>query len=106
MGEAVYAAQARAGGPRWRNLDWPAELTASGFFRDVEQELFGHVHDLPREALSDHLLSYSGVAALPEEERRPILAAVAAALDADDSVSHGGRLHLPFVVSAYRATRT
>jgi SAM-dependent methyltransferase len=106
MGEAVYAAQARAGGPRWRNLDWPAELTASGFFRDVEQELFGHVHDLPREALSDHLLSYSGVAALPEEERRPILAAVAAALDADDTVSHGGRLHLPFVVSAYRATRT
>ena len=105
MGEAVYAAQARATGPRWRSRDWPAELTASGLFRDVEHELFEHVHELPREALRDHLLSYSGVAALPEDERRRILAGVAAALDADESVSGDGRLRLPFVVTAYRATR-
>jgi len=106
MGEAVYAAQARRSGPRWRSRDWPAELTASGLFRDVDRELFEHVHELPREALRDHLLSYSGVAALPEDERRRVLAGVAAALDADDSVSGDGRLHLPFVVTAYRATRT
>jgi SAM-dependent methyltransferase len=106
MGETVYAAQARLAGPRWRSRDWPAELTASGRFRDVEQARFEHVHVLPREALRDHLLSYSGVAALPEDERRRVLAGVAAALDADESVSDSGRLRLPFVVTAYRATRT
>jgi SAM-dependent methyltransferase len=105
MSEAVYAAQARTRGPRWRSRDWPAELAASGLFRDVEQAQFEHVLELPREALRDHLLSYSGVAALPEDTRRQILAAVAAVLDSDESVSGGGTLRLPFVVSAYRATR-
>jgi len=105
MGEAVYAAQARRPGPRWRSRDWPAELTANGLFRDVEQALFEHVHELPREALRDHLLSYSGVAALPEEERRPVLSEVAGLLDSDESVSGDGTLRLPFVVTAYRATR-
>jgi SAM-dependent methyltransferase len=105
MGQAVYAAQAPRRGPRWRSRDWPAELTASGLFRDVEHELFEHVHELPREALRDHLLSYSGVAALPEDVRRRVLAGVAAALDSDESVSGGGRLRLPFVVTAYHATR-
>jgi SAM-dependent methyltransferase len=105
MGEAVYAAQSRTRGPRWRSRDWAAELTASGLFRDVEQALFEHVHELPREALRDHLLSYSGVAALPEDERMRVLAVVAALLDSDESVSAAGRLRLPFVVTAYRATR-
>jgi len=105
MGEAVYAAQARRPGPRWRSRDWPAELTANGLFRDVEQALFEHVHELPREALRDHLLSYSGVAALPEDERRRVLSQVAGLLDSDESVSGDGTLRLPFVVTAYRATR-
>ena len=105
MTEAVYAAQAPRRGPRWRSRDWPAELAASGLFRDVEHELFEHVHELPREALRDHLLSYSGVAALAEDERRRVLAGVAAALDSDESVSSEGRLRLPFVVTAYRGTR-
>src|SRR3954465_9706073 len=61
VGEAVYAAQARTPGPRWRSRDWPAQLTATGLFRDVEQALFEHVHELPRGSLRDHLLSYSGV---------------------------------------------
>jgi SAM-dependent methyltransferase len=105
MGGAVYAAQSRTRGPRWRSRDWTAELTAAGLFRDVGQALFEQVHELPREALRDHLLSYSGVAALPEDERRRVLAAVAALLDSDESVSRAGRLRLPFVVTAYRATR-
>jgi len=105
MGAAVYEAQSRTRGPRWRSRDWPAELTAGGLFRDVEQELFEHVHELPREALRDHLLSYSGVAALPEDERRRVLSGVAAALESDESVSGEGVLRLPFVVTAYRATR-
>jgi SAM-dependent methyltransferase len=105
MGKAVYAAQARRPGPRWRNRDWAAELTAGGLFRDVEHALFEHIHELPREALRDHLMSYSGVAALPEDERRPVFSEVAALLDSDESVSGEGRLRLPFVVSAYRVTR-
>jgi SAM-dependent methyltransferase len=104
MGEAVYAAQKRARGPRWRSRDWPAELTATGLFRDVEHASFEHVQELPREALRDHLMSYSGVAALPEADRRWVLAQVADTLDSDESVSGGGLLRLPFVVTAYRAT--
>ena len=105
MGEAVYAAQSRTRGPRWRSRDWAAELTAAGLFRDVEHARFEHVHELPREALHDHLMSYSGVAALSEAERRPLFSEVAALLDSDQSVSVDGRLRLPFVVTAYRATR-
>lgn len=105
MGETVYAAQARRRGPRWRSRDWASELTESGLFRDVERALFEHVHELPREALADHLLSYSGVAALPEDERRRIFGEVAEALDSDSSVNDGVTLRLPFVVAAYRATR-
>jgi len=105
VGEAVYAAQRRTRGARWRSRDWPTHLTATGLFRDVERASFEHVHELPREALRDHLMSYSGVAALPEDERRRVFAEVAGILDADSSVSGDGRLRLPFVVTAYRARR-
>jgi SAM-dependent methyltransferase len=105
MSEAVYAPQARRRGPRWRGRDWAAELAASGLFLDMEEARFEHVHELPREALRDHLMSYSGVAGLPEDERKPVFSKVAALLDSDASVSGEGRLRLPFVVSAYRATR-
>ncbi|MGZ4332879.1 MAG: class I SAM-dependent methyltransferase [Gaiellaceae bacterium] len=105
MSETVYSAQARLRGPRWRSRDWVAELAASGLLQDVEHALFEHVLELPREALADHLMSYSGVAALSAEDRSRVCAKVAAVLDSDPSVSDGGTLRLPFVVSAYRATR-
>jgi SAM-dependent methyltransferase len=105
MGDAVYAAQGRTRGPRWRSRDWPGGISADGLFGDVEHALFEHVHELPREALEDHLLSYSGFAALTDDERRRLFAEVAEILDADPSVSDGDRLRLPFVVAAFRATR-
>jgi SAM-dependent methyltransferase len=105
MTEAVREAQERTRGPRWRTRDWSAELAAGGLFEDVEQARFEHVHEIPREALRDHLLSYSGIAALSEDERRRVLAAVAGVLDSDESVSVGGTLRLPFVVTAFRARR-
>jgi len=105
MSETVYAAQARTRGPRWRSRDWAAELAASGLFRDVEHAVFEHVLELPREALADHLMSYSGVAALSAEARSRVSAEVEKLFDSDSSVSDGGMLRLPFVVSAYRATR-
>lgn len=105
MSETVYAAQARLRTPRWRSRDWGAELLASGLFRDVEYELFEHVLELPRAALEDHLMSYSGVAALEDDERRRVLAEVGELLDSDPAVTDGAALRLPFVVAAYRATR-
>jgi SAM-dependent methyltransferase len=106
VGEVVSAAQRRTRGPRWRSRDWAAELTATGLFRNVERASFEHVHELPREALRDHLMSYSGVAALPEDEQRRVFAEVARMLDSEESVSSDGRLRLPFVVTAYRAERS
>jgi SAM-dependent methyltransferase len=105
MSEAVYEAQARTRGPRWRSRDWATELAAAGLFEEVEQAHFEHVHEIPSDALRDHLLSYSGVAALSEDERRRVLATVAEVLDADESVNRGGSLRLPFVVTAFRARR-
>jgi SAM-dependent methyltransferase len=105
MSETVYAAQARLRTPRWRSRDWSTDLAVSGLFHEVEHELFEHVLELPRDALEDHLMSYSGVAALEDGERRRVLAEVGDLLDADPSLSDGATLRLPFVVAAYRATR-
>ena len=106
MSEAIYEAQTRTKSPRWRNRDWSTDLAAGGLFKDVERARFEHVLELPREALRDHLMSYSGVAALSEDERKPLFSKVAALLDADESVSGNGTLRLPFVVTAFRATRS
>ena len=103
MQELIY--DAREEGTGWRSRDWPAEVTAAGLFRDVEHEQFPHVHELPREALEDHLLSYATLASLPEGQLRTVSAAVAEVVDSDPSLCFGGRLTLPFVVDAYRATR-
>ncbi|HZT94862.1 MAG TPA: class I SAM-dependent methyltransferase [Gaiellaceae bacterium] len=70
MGQAIYAAQGRPEVPRWRMRDWPHEVTQKGLFRDVEHALFPHTHELPRPALEHLLIAYSGVAALPEDDRR------------------------------------
>jgi SAM-dependent methyltransferase len=106
MSEVIYASRPSRQTSGWQRRDWQQAVTETGLFRDVEHELFEHVHELPREALEDHLLSYSGLAALPEDERRREFAAVAEVLDADPSLHDGDRLRLPFVVDAYRAVRS
>jgi SAM-dependent methyltransferase len=104
MSETIYAA--RSEGTGWRSRDWPREVTEAGLFRDVEHELFEHVHELPWQALDDHLLSYATLASLPEPEQRRVFAEVTEILHADPTVWEGERLRLPFVVDAYRATRS
>jgi SAM-dependent methyltransferase len=104
MSEVIYAAQGRADRPHWQSRDWPAELTASGLFGDVEHTLIEHVHELSREALDDHLMSYAGVAGLPDDVRGRVFADVARILDSDPSLSEGGKLRLPFIVAAFRVT--
>lgn len=103
MSETIYAARREATG--WRTRDWPVEVTGGGLFRDVEHRLFPHVHELPRAALEDHLDSYATVASLPKRERRRVGVEVGQILEADPSLHDGGRLRLPFLVDAYRATR-
>ncbi len=103
MNEAIYSAAPDRS--RRRDRDWEGEVTRGSLFRDVEHRVFEHVHDLPREALDAHLWSYAAIASLPDEERRRVFADVADVLDSDRDVSNGGRLRLPFAVSAYRASR-
>jgi len=105
MSDVIYATRPSRQTSGWQRRDWPAAVTETGLFRDVEHELFAHVHEFPRDALEDHLLSYSGLAALPEDQRRKEFAAVAEILDGDPSLHDGDRLRLPFVVDAYRAVR-
>jgi SAM-dependent methyltransferase len=104
MSEVIYSSRPSRQTSGWQRRDWPSAVLAGGLFRDVEHTLIEHVHELPRDALQDHLLSYSGLAALPEEERGRELARVAEILDADPALHDGDRLQLPFVVDAYRAT--
>lgn len=105
MSEAIYASRPSRQTSGWQRRDWRRAVAETGLFGEVERGLFEHVHELPRDALEDHLLSYSGLAALPEDERRREFATVAAILDGDPSLHDGDRLRLPFVVDAYRATR-
>lgn len=105
MSEVIYTSRPSRQTSGWRRRDWPAAVVTGGLFGDVEHTLVEHVHELPREALEDHLLSYSGLAALSEDEHRRLLAEVGEILDADPSLHDRERLQLPFVVDAYRATR-
>jgi SAM-dependent methyltransferase len=105
MSEVIYSSRPSRQTGGWQRRDWSRAVTETGLFRNVEHELFEHVHEFRREALEDHLLSYSGLAALPEDERRREFAAVAEILDGDPALREGDRLRLPFVVDAYRATR-
>jgi SAM-dependent methyltransferase len=105
MSEAIYASRPSGQTSGWRRRDWAAAVVAGGFFRDVEHAEFPHVHELPRQALDDHLLSYSGLASVAELERARVFERVAEILDADPSLRDGDMLRLPFVVDAYRAPR-
>jgi len=106
MSDVIYASRPSRQTWGWQREDWPSAVTRAHLFRDVEHALFDHVLVLPRDALDDHLLSYSGIAALPEEERQRVFDEVAAILDADPSLRDGDCLRLPFVVDAYRAVRS
>jgi SAM-dependent methyltransferase len=105
MSEVIYTSRPSRQTSGWRRRDWSAAVVTGGLFGDVEHTLVEHVHVLPREALEDHLRSYSGLAALSDDEHRRVLVEVGAILDADPSLRDGDLLRLPFVVDAYRATR-
>jgi SAM-dependent methyltransferase len=93
----------RIGRAGWRGRDWCAAVVESGVFRSIEMTRFAHVLELPREALPDHLLSYSGIAALSDDVRAALAERIARIVDGKPSLRRGARLALPFAVDAYRA---
>lgn len=97
---------ARSGHARWGDRPWPELVARGGLFGSLERGRFPHVHELPREALADHLRSYATLAERPEEVRRALLAAVERVVDEEPSLRRGDTLTLPFVVDAYRALVT
>ena len=103
MQERIYAAAPPPGA--WWQRDWTADVIGSGLFGEPERAGFDHVLELPRDALGDHLLSYSGFARLPDDERSRVFERVAALVDAEPSLGDGDRLTLPFVVDAFRFVR-
>jgi SAM-dependent methyltransferase len=106
MSEVIYASRPSRQTSGWRTRDWPTAVTGGRLFCDVEHAVFPHVHELPRTDLGDHLLSYSGLASLEELEQANVFERVAAIVDKDASLRDGGLLRLPFLVDAYRATRS
>ena len=105
MSEAIYQSRPSRQTSGWRRRNWPAAVSEGGLFGDVEHEEFRHVLVLPREALDDHLRSYSGLASVEELERAHLFEQVGALIDGDPALHDGDLLRLPFVVDAYRATR-
>jgi len=105
MSEAIYQSRPSRQTSGWRRRNGPAAVGEGGFFGDVEHEEFRHVLELPREALDDHLRSYSGLASVEELEQAHLFEQVGALLDGDPALHDGDLLRLPFVVDAYRATR-
>ncbi len=104
MQERMHSAAPSAGA--WWQRDWTAAVVGSGLFGEPERASFEHLLELPREALVDHLLSYSGIARLPEDERARVFEDVAELVDAEPSLHTGDRVVLPFVVDAFRFVRT
>lgn len=104
MSAAIRAA--RRAGDGWRARDWAAEVAASALFAELEHARFAHLLELRRQDLAAHLLSYSGVALLPAEERDALIGRAGAILDGDPSLAWADAAgwSLPFVVDAYRAT--
>jgi SAM-dependent methyltransferase len=102
---AAAIEEARGGRSEWPSQPWPELITSGGLFRDVERTRFTHVLELPREALDDHLRSYSSLAALSEERFSELHDLVGWIVDEEPTLHRDGRLTLPFVVDAYRAVR-
>jgi SAM-dependent methyltransferase len=96
---------ARRGRAHGFDRPWDDLVTGSGRFEHVEHARFPHVHELPREALADHLVSDATLAELPAEEQRALHERVAQIVDAEPRLCRDGRLTFPFVVDAYRVTR-
>lgn len=75
-----------------------APVIASGPFERVERERFSHRQAMSREGLYRRVATTSYLAVMSEEERRPVMEAVARVVDALDEP-----ITLPYVTAAYRA---
>ena len=90
----------RGDAPAHRSQRWREAFAETALFEPLEQTAFPNVHELTRGALVDRAASISFVAALPETERKAVLAEVAAlAPEPPRTVS------FPYVTEVYVTTR-
>jgi SAM-dependent methyltransferase len=73
-------------------------IVAAGPFRGVERARFAHRQTLSREGLYRRVATTSYIAAMGDEERGPLMAAVASVVEALDEP-----ITLPYVTEVYRA---
>jgi SAM-dependent methyltransferase len=90
------------GGERGEDVDVSDVIDPSGLFEPVEREQWPWRQPLDRARLQDLVLSRSYCAALPEDERRPVLEAVERLYDA---AAASGGLFMPYVAFAFRAAK-
>ena len=90
------------GGERGDDVDVSDVIDPSGLFEPVEKERWRWRQPLDRARLHDLVLSRSYCAALPEDERQPVLEAVERLYDA--AATPEG-LFMPYVSFAFRAAK-
>jgi SAM-dependent methyltransferase len=95
----------RRGRPWAGNRPWETLIPGSGLFAPLEEAEFSYTVRLPREALGDHVRSYSAVGSLPSDEREAVVRKVIALVTAEPSNAGADVLELPFVVKARRTRR-
>lgn len=90
----------RGDAPAHRSRRWHGAFDATELFGPLAEATFPNVHPLDRNALVARAASISFVAALPDEERRSVLAEVAALAPAPPST-----IEFPYVTEVYVTTR-
>jgi SAM-dependent methyltransferase len=95
----------RRGRPWPGNRPWGTLIPDSGLFGPLEEAEFSYIVRLPREALGDHVRSYSAVGSLPSDEREAVVRKVISLVSAEPSNAGSNVLELPFVVKARRTAK-
>jgi SAM-dependent methyltransferase len=96
----------RRGRPWPGNRPWGTLIPGSGLFAPLEEAEFSYIVRLPREALGDHVRSYSAVGSLPSDEREAVVRKVISLVTAEPSNAGADVLELPFVVKARRTRKS
>jgi SAM-dependent methyltransferase len=92
-------------GPRYRDMRWRAAFERTDRFAPLHHQVAYHVHELPREAFLDRVLSVSYVASAPEAERARVVEEVKTLLDSDPQLAGTDVLVIPYRTDVYWCAR-